>query len=122
VEDIPRPSVVVWYRVYCVASAAFYLLIASVFVLGMTFDPSFTQGVQHPEAFRIFAWIFATFILMFGALFAVSFLFGRTPSAWVYHLVLICFGLSNGLFLFGCIPLLIFWLKPETKAYFGRTG
>ena len=119
--SISRPTVVLWYRVYCVASALFYLLIGFVFILGMTLDPTFTKGVEHPEAFRIFAWVFSSFIIMFGALFLLSFLLGRNSSAWIYHLVMICLGLSNGLFLFFCIPMLIYWLKPETKTYFGRT-
>jgi len=115
-----RPSVVIWYKVYGAVSVLFYLLIGLAFISGMIFDPTFTKGVEYPEAFRIFAWFFSTFIVMLGALFAVSFFLGRSPSAWVYHLVLICLGLSSGLFIVGCIPLLIFWLKPETKAYFGR--
>jgi hypothetical protein len=120
VNAAPRPSVVVWYRVYCVVSALFYLLIGLALISGMTFDPTFTKGIEHPEAFRIFAWIFSTFIVMMGGLFVVSFFMGRNSSAWVFHLVLICLGLSSGLFIFACIPILIYWLKPETKAYFGR--
>ncbi|WP_211325572.1 hypothetical protein [Roseimicrobium gellanilyticum] len=41
------------------------------------------------------------------------------PWVWAYSRVLICIGFT------GCtlpffIPLLIFWLKPEVKAYYGK--
>jgi hypothetical protein len=39
---------------------------------------------------------------------------------WVFGLVLICLGLSSACCLPACIPLLIFWLKPEMKAFYGR--
>lgn len=40
---------------------------------------------------------------------------------WTYDLVIICLGMSSACFLPACIPLLIFWLKPDTKRYFGRS-
>jgi hypothetical protein len=42
------------------------------------------------------------------------------PWLWTYDLVIICLGMTSACFLPACIPLLIFWLKPETKHYFGR--
>jgi hypothetical protein len=33
--------------------------------------------------------------------------------------VIICLGMTSACFLPVCIPLLIFWIKPETKLYFG---
>jgi len=42
------------------------------------------------------------------------------PWLWTYDLVIICLGMTSACFLPACIPLLIFWLKPETKSYFGK--
>jgi hypothetical protein len=35
-------------------------------------------------------------------------------------MVLICIGMNSCCLLPASIPLLIFWIKPETKTYFGR--
>jgi F0F1-type ATP synthase assembly protein I len=51
---------------------------------------------------------------------AFTFFLKPKPWVWTYDLVLICFGLSSYL-LPVCVPLLIFWIKPETKKHFGRT-
>jgi hypothetical protein len=44
----------------------------------------------------------------------------RRPWAWIFGLVLICIGLTSLCCLPVAIPLLLSWLKPETKSYFGR--
>jgi hypothetical protein len=41
---------------------------------------------------------------------------------WVYDLVVICVGMTSFCCMPVCIPLLIFWIKPEVRAYFGRTA
>jgi hypothetical protein len=43
------------------------------------------------------------------------------PWLWVYDLVVICIGFTSGCFWPICIPLLIFWIKPEVKQYFGKS-
>ena len=42
------------------------------------------------------------------------------PWLWTYDLVIICLGMTSACFLPACIPLLIFWLKPGMKSYFGK--
>lgn len=44
----------------------------------------------------------------------------RKPWAWTAHLILCCIGLTSACCLPMCIPVLITWLKPETKAWFGK--
>jgi hypothetical protein len=60
-------------------------------------------------------------MLPFLAAFAASLFLKARPWVWVYDLVLIAFGFTGCLTLPFAIALLIYWLKPETKAYFGRT-
>ena len=57
---------------------------------------------------------------VFSALFVASFLLPPRPWAWIFHLVLICIGMTSGCTLPASVALLIFWLKPETRVYFGR--
>lgn len=46
---------------------------------------------------------------------------GPWPWLWTYDLVIICLGMTSTCILPASIPLLIFWLKPETKRYFGKS-
>ena len=48
-----------------------------------------------------------------------AFFLPNKPWVWVYHLVMICVGMTGCTVVFS-IPLLIFWLKPEVKAWFGK--
>jgi hypothetical protein len=43
------------------------------------------------------------------------------PWLWTYDLVVICLGMTSACILPASIPLLIFWLKPEAKRYFGKS-
>ena len=64
------------------------------------------------------------FLVLCGGLAAI-FAFGvfARPASWVwvYDIVLIAIGLTSCLTIPAAVPLLIYWIKPETKAYFGRT-
>lgn len=57
--------------------------------------------------------------LVFLIPLALAFFLPRRRWAWVYHLVLICFGMT-GCTIVASIPLLIFWIKPDVKAYFNQ--
>lgn len=45
----------------------------------------------------------------------------RVPWVWVYHLVLIGLAMTSACCLPICVPLLIWWIKPDSRAYFGRS-
>jgi len=68
--------------------------------------------------------IMGSVMLIIGLLFCVPYAFApflpRKSWVWVLGLVLICLGLTSTCCLPACIPLLIFWLKPEMKAFYGR--
>jgi hypothetical protein len=68
-----------------------------------------------------------TFIVVGLALlipFAAGPLLPRRGWAWVVGLVLICIGMTSMCCLPVTVPLLIWWVKPETKEYYydGRPG
>ncbi len=65
--------------------------------------------------------------IIYGAIglgLAVPFTMGAIlkprPWVWIFDLVLICIGMTSPCCMPASIPLLIFWIKPETRAYFGR--
>ncbi len=59
-------------------------------------------------------------VLLMAAFAAAPFL-PRQPWVWIFHLVLICLGMTSACCLPATVPLLIFWIKAETKSWFGRT-
>jgi len=58
--------------------------------------------------------------LVFFVPYAVAPFLPRQSWVWVLGLVLICIGLTSTVCLPVSIPLLIFWFKPEMKAFYGR--
>lgn len=115
----PQPAVMTWYKVYCVLMALLYLMLVAAGVFLIIVAPS-DRDMSAEEA-----QLTGGIMLFMGIALAIPFLIGvflqRKPWAWVFGLVLICIGLTSVCCLPATIPLLIHWIKPETKLYFGRT-
>ena len=115
-----KPGVLTWFKVYAIGMTVLYLLVAAggAFLLAMdwTGDPD-----VDPVEMRING----IALLVVGPPFAIAFLVALflplRKWAWIYDLVLICLGLTSCCFWPICIPLLVFWLKQETRQWFGWT-
>lgn len=116
----PTPAVVTWFKVYCGVLAVLYLLFAGMGVI------YFVIPAEEMEMAEAEAKIVGSVFIGMGGLFFVAailpFFLPRRPWVWVYDLVLIALGMTSACFIPACIPLLIFWLKPEAKQYFGKPG
>ena len=75
------------------------------------------QGDASPIVIGV---IYAIMGLVFAIVFAVGLFLPRKPWGWIMGIVLIALGMTSVCCLPATIPLLIFWLKPDAKAYFGR--
>jgi hypothetical protein len=108
------PTVWRWYRVYALAMAA------SMIVFGGTGLVMLLLGQLPDDAL---APILVNVAICFPLLcaYAAGPFLPRRPWAWVYGLVLICAGLPCGCWIIASVPLLIYWFKPETQAFFGRS-
>ncbi len=112
------PKVVVWFKVYAAVLCVLYLLVAAASFPLLTFDPAELE--MSPVEAKVMGVMFLIMgVVLFVACLLPFFLRPR-PWVWVYNLVIICFGLTSACFLIACVPLLIFWLKPEVKAYYGK--
>lgn len=117
----PAPPVWKWYVAYCVFMAVLYLLCIVLGVIFLTAAPTeFDRPPTSPEEARLVGVVFIVVGLVLAVPFASGPFLPRKPWAWTFGLVLICIGLTSACCLPAAIPLLIFWLKPETKTYFGR--
>lgn len=114
-----KPTVLLWFKIYTAFLCFLYLAVAGSSLFFFLADPA------DMEISATGAYLIGTSLLLMGAaLFAVClvpFLVAPRPWLWVYDLVIICLGLTSACFLPICIPLMIFWLKPDTKSYFGRS-
>lgn len=76
-----------------------------------------------PAAFWIiYAAVIAVMGVVFSGAFVATFFLPRAHWAWIYHLILIALGMTSCCCLPVCIPLLIFWIRPETRAWFQDSG
>lgn len=118
-SGLEKPAVWKWYAAYCVAMALMYLvcvLMGLVFIFG---DPAALE--MDPGGAKVVGAIFIVMGLVLAALFGAGPLLPRRTWAWVFGIVLIALGMGSMCCLPATVPLLIWWLKPETKAYF-RAG
>jgi MFS family permease len=113
-----RPAVLPWFHAYCWLLCVLYLGVVAFSLVFCFADPA---DLEMPRAAAV---VVGTLILVMGVtLFVASsipLLLRPRPWLWTYGLVLICLGMTSACFLPICIPLLLRWIKPEVKRYFGR--
>lgn len=114
-----RPQVIMWFRAYCVVLCVLYLAAAGFSLVFFLVDPT-TLEMPRVGAYVVGAFLLGLGLVLFVAVLLPLILQPR-PWLWTYDLVVICLGMTSACFLPACIPLLIFWLKPEVKSYFGKS-
>lgn len=115
----PRtPAVYVWFVAYCILMALVFLFTAILGIALMFTEPD--PDMSAAEA-KLLASLFLIMGLVFFVAYASAPFLPRKSWVWTLGLVLICLGLTSTLCLPISIPLLIFWLKPEMKAFYGRS-
>lgn len=107
-----------WYRVYCAAMAVMYLIVlgAGVFFATVPFEAS----ARDQEQMAIMGVIYAILGGVFFAVYAFAAFLPPKPYNWIVGIVMIAIGMTSCCLLPAVIPLLIFWVKPETQAFLGR--
>ena len=116
-----KPGVVGWYYAYCAAMALLYLFCIAIGVAGVVFRNEIADRDSPPEVIALLGVMFAVLGVVLMVAFAAAPFLSPRPWAWIYHLVLIALGMTSACCLPASVPLLLFWIKPETRAYFGRT-
>ena len=113
------PPVYKWFVAYCIFMALGYLTAAAMGIVFMFIEPD--RDMSAAEA-KIMGIVLLVMGLVLCVPYAAAPFLPRQSWVWVLGLVLICIGLTSACCLPACIPLLIFWLKPEMKAFYGRTA
>ncbi|MBE7439558.1 MAG: hypothetical protein HS115_13960 [Spirochaetales bacterium] len=120
-QQTVQPSVILWYRVYCASMLVLYFL---MFVGGIVLFifRSEALGSGNETLGIVYAAALVLSSMFFGLLFMVSFFLPYRPGSWIYHLLLIIAGLPSCCCMPASVALLIYWVKPETQRYFGRSA
>jgi len=109
-----------WYVAYAMFMGLVYLCCIAGGAWIVAAGPStFGSGPEATEVIVQGYVLLAMGVPLSVMYFAVPFL-PKKPWAWIYHVVLIGFGLTSCACWPVAIPLIIYWLKPETKWMFGR--
>ncbi|MBI5159801.1 MAG: hypothetical protein HY996_00025 [Micrococcales bacterium] len=116
------PSVMPWYRLYCIVMALLYVAVAGcgfavlsglVRLSGLNDDPV-------SEDLGTIAGLCLAVGVPLAAAFVVAIFAPRRPWAWTFGAVLIGLGMTSACCLPACIPILVAWLKPDAKAWYGK--
>ncbi len=113
----PTPGVWIGYVVYCVFMALLYGALVAGGIAFTVFVPS--SDVAAAEAVVIIVLMVGVGFVFFVPYAAAPFL-PKKPWTWILGIVLIGLGLTSCLTLPFCIPLLLYWFKPENQAFFGK--
>ncbi len=113
-----KPKVVFWFQVYCWVLCVMYLAVAAFSMVFFTI-PAEEMDMSQPLSYLMgLLFLVMGLVLMLACMLPL--LLRPRPWLWTYNLVIICLGMTSACFLPFCIPLLIFWLKPEAKNHFGK--
>ena len=116
------PPVLTWFKLYAALMAVLYVfcLFAGVLLLALP-----ESAIDDPELDRAAQVIYGSVLTLMGFVLAAAFSYAlfapRQRWVWIFDIVLIAFGMTSCCCMPVAIPLLIYWVKPETKAYFEAT-
>ena len=115
-----RPAVITWYRVYAVTMLVLYGGFLVLWLLMTPGGPAAAQDGPHAAPATLISLVVVGLVaLAIGGFYAIAAMVPYKPWGWTVGLIAICLGLSSCMVL-AAVPLLVFWMKPETKAAFGR--
>ena len=120
---VERPGVWPWFVAYAILMALLYLALAGFGVTVLAVGPDqFADRETGAEEWVGIAIALIAVGLVLGLAHAIAPFLPHRPGAWIYDLVLIALGLGSMCLWPMTIPLLIFWIKPESKRWFGRSA
>jgi hypothetical protein len=117
--SLPAPQAVMWNRVFCVALGLINLLVAWACLQIPRWAVDVPPDVVPPEVFPIVAYTFAGAAVLFSAMAFFLVALPRRPWVWAVHLTNIALGMGLLLTIPLLLPLLLAWLRPAVREYFG---
>jgi hypothetical protein len=113
----PLPPALRWFRLYSLGLALVYLGCVVASIAMALVDPA-ALDMSRPEQIVI-ATLLGALGLVFMLLFAVAPFLPRRRWVWVYDLVLIAVGMTSPCCILASAPLLVLWIRADTRTAFG---
>jgi hypothetical protein len=109
-----------WYRMLCSAMFLLYSLVAALGVFLLFFaDTGISASEQEDALMAGVIYAFLGFLL--GTFYLICILLPRRPFNWIVGFIAIGISMTSCCTWPATIPLLIYWIKPETQAYLRRS-
>jgi hypothetical protein len=107
-----------WYRMYCGLMTLLYL---SVAVIGIVLAAAAPETSEYSaEETMVMGIVYGLLGAVFFIVYLVALMLPPKPYNWVVGIVMIAVGMTSCCLWPAVIPLLIYWIKPETKSFLGR--
>ena len=107
-----------WYRVYCMVMA-FLCLAVTGFGIFIATVPMAVPPRDEEQLF-VMGIVYGVLGFIFFVLYAVAALLPPKPYNWIVGIIVVALGMASCCTWPAAIPLLIFWVKPETQEFLGR--
>lgn len=107
-----------WYRIYCATLILTYLALTIFGIFLAVVQPQTPE--YTPQETMFMGILCAVLGGLFCVIAAVAIFLPPKPYNWIIGMVMIAIGMTSCCFLPFMIPLIYFWIKPETQAFFGR--
>ncbi len=113
-----RPAVLPWFSAYCAVMAAVGLLFL---VIGLALHYGGSDAIlwHDPAEARFAAAVYTTLGAVFLPLFLIGTCLPRRSFGWTLGIILLALSIPTCCCVPVSLPLLFFWIRPETRAYFG---
>jgi hypothetical protein len=116
-----RPQVWWFYVAYCAFMSLLYAATTVGGVFMLAFAPELARADESapPGQWMMMALMLIGMGVPLAAAYAAAPLLPKRKWAWIYGIIAIGIGLTSACTLPAAIPLLIFWLKDDTKFFYG---
>lgn len=118
--SVTPPPVVVWYGRYCQAMLALFAVVSlyGLRVIATRVELAARMEVD-PVAVGLFGGLLSLTLLFLAFVHFAALRTPRSPWAWKIHAIVLAIGLTTLVLWPVALPLIWFWMKPETKRFFG---
>lgn len=114
------PKVVIWYEHYCQAAIALFVVGSFSGLYGVVARESLAARFEvDPVAIALFSSLWLLTLLFLAFVHYAALKTPRVDWAWKIHAIVLGVGMTTLVLWPAALPLIWYWFKPETKAFYG---
>jgi hypothetical protein len=117
--SMERPAVVGWFKVYCSVIGTIYIAVAIAGAALALYAQQLSDSAEETMELVIQGYLYLALGIVLAGVHFLALLIPRKKWSWIYGFAPIVIGLTSLCCLPMTIPLLLWWIKPGTRAWFG---